>query len=109
MANMSYCRFENTYSDLVDCIETFRNEYDGNPSKAKANLSIREWPKFKALMDLIFEVAEDHSEYWEEEIDTAEGLSQDQLNALNTEYREQEEWDEFGDEIDWKENLDESV
>jgi hypothetical protein len=21
MANMSYCRFENTYNDLIDCIE----------------------------------------------------------------------------------------
>jgi hypothetical protein len=25
MANMSYCRFENTYSDLADCVQALRN------------------------------------------------------------------------------------
>ena len=25
MSNMSYCRFENTSSDLRDCLEAFRN------------------------------------------------------------------------------------
>jgi hypothetical protein len=32
MANMSYCRFENTYNDLIDCIENLnvsaKNERD---------------------------------------------------------------------------------
>lgn len=26
MANMSYCRFENTYNDLLDCFDEIRNE-----------------------------------------------------------------------------------
>ena len=26
MANMSYCRFENTYNDLIDCIENITEE-----------------------------------------------------------------------------------
>jgi hypothetical protein len=26
MANMSYCRFENTYHDLVDCFDNIWNE-----------------------------------------------------------------------------------
>ena len=26
MANMSYCRFENTYNDLIDCIENMDYE-----------------------------------------------------------------------------------
>ena len=29
MGNMSYCRFENTYHDLMDCIENW-NEEAGN-------------------------------------------------------------------------------
>ena len=29
MANMSYCRFENTYNELIDCIENL-NEAAGN-------------------------------------------------------------------------------
>jgi hypothetical protein len=26
MANMSYCRFENTYNDLLDCFENIEQE-----------------------------------------------------------------------------------
>jgi hypothetical protein len=26
MANMSYCRFENTYHDLIDCFDNIWNE-----------------------------------------------------------------------------------
>jgi hypothetical protein len=26
MANMSYCRFENTYNDLIDCLENISDE-----------------------------------------------------------------------------------
>lgn len=26
MANMSYCRFENTYNDLLDCLENMGSE-----------------------------------------------------------------------------------
>ena len=26
MANMSYCRFENTYNDLIDCLDNIENE-----------------------------------------------------------------------------------
>jgi hypothetical protein len=26
MVNMSYCRFENTYNDLIDCIENLNQE-----------------------------------------------------------------------------------
>jgi hypothetical protein len=28
--NMSYCRFENTYNDLVDCIENMSKESSNN-------------------------------------------------------------------------------
>lgn len=27
MGNMSYCRFENTYEDLVECYETLQEKY----------------------------------------------------------------------------------
>ena len=30
MGNMSYCRFENTTSDLDDCIEAIHEHYDEN-------------------------------------------------------------------------------
>jgi hypothetical protein len=31
MSNMSYCRFENTMSDLADCQEQLRMLLDGEP------------------------------------------------------------------------------
>ena len=30
MANMSYCRFENTYHDLVDCFDNIWNECEND-------------------------------------------------------------------------------
>lgn len=34
MPNMSYCRFENTYNDLVDCLRTLKEEgFDGIESQ----------------------------------------------------------------------------
>lgn len=49
MANMSYCRFENTLSDLKDC----RDALDRGDS-----LSEREVKKAKALIDLCREIAD---------------------------------------------------
>ena len=52
MANMSYCRFENTLSDLEDC----RDALDKGDS-----LSEREARKAKALIDLCRDIA--HYDY----------------------------------------------
>lgn len=46
MANMSYCRFRNTLSDLLDCEQNWNDIEDENGSEAKAradllNLCIR--------------------------------------------------------------------
>ena len=44
MANMSYCRFENTYNDLIDCIENLNkvasNERDERYRKRLIELMI---------------------------------------------------------------------
>ena len=44
MANMSYCRFENTYNDLIDCIENMdceaENERDERYRKRLIQLMI---------------------------------------------------------------------
>ncbi|SEC46103.1 hypothetical protein SAMN04489761_3057 [Tenacibaculum sp. MAR_2009_124] len=56
MSNMSYCRFENTYHDLIDCQETLQNEgvqsieEDSNP---------REKPYIKHLIQLCKNIAEE--------------------------------------------------
>ena len=45
MANMSYCRFENTVSDLADCVMALKRVvYDGEA------ISEREWAKAKSML-----------------------------------------------------------
>jgi len=53
MANMSYCRFENTLSDLMDC----------NNNKPEKNLSRREAKAFVDLIALCREIADYYEEY----------------------------------------------
>lgn len=47
MANMSYCRFENTYSDLRDCVLALELLTEGD-----ATISKREWEYAKMMRDL---------------------------------------------------------
>lgn len=41
MANMSYCRFENTYRDLMDCFRAFQNGKQDDLSDSELNYAIR--------------------------------------------------------------------
>jgi hypothetical protein len=50
MSNMSYCRFENTYNDLVDCWESVNDK----------DLSDNEKRYRDKLMNLCKEIAEDY-------------------------------------------------
>lgn len=47
MANMSYCRFENTYSDLRECVMHLELLTGGD-----ATISKREWEYAKMMRDL---------------------------------------------------------
>lgn len=47
MANMSYCRFENTYSDLRDCVMALELLTVGD-----ATISRREWHYAKMMRSL---------------------------------------------------------
>jgi len=38
MANMAYCRFVNTYQDLLDCLENMDEERDPEEEKYKKKL-----------------------------------------------------------------------
>ena len=35
MANMSYCRFENTFNDLIDCIDNISQEAENERDERK--------------------------------------------------------------------------
>ena len=56
MANMSYCRFQNTYGDLADCVEAFREIVEDGESISK-----NEWNKAKSIKVL----CEQYLELWE--------------------------------------------
>jgi hypothetical protein len=38
MANMSYCRFENTYRDMIDCYHNLNNKLSDNENKYRKKL-----------------------------------------------------------------------
>jgi hypothetical protein len=51
MANMSYCKFENTYSDLRQCWEEFDDANSESEKKAR-----------KAIIKLCKKIVEDYGE-----------------------------------------------
>jgi hypothetical protein len=55
MSNMSYCRFENTLPDLIDCAEALEN-IDGN----LAELSKSEAKKANELIQLCVDIAQSY-------------------------------------------------
>ena len=42
MANMSYCRFQNTYYDLKDCVESITSLHDLSKTERDYALKLRE-------------------------------------------------------------------
>ena len=54
MSNMSYCRFENTASDLADCLEHIGDDEDEMSEYEKAGK--------KRLLKLCAQIAEDYGD-----------------------------------------------
>jgi hypothetical protein len=64
MANMSYCRFENTLHDLADCVNALDGVvYDGE------SISEREWKHAKRM-----------KEWCERFIETFEDIDEEEVN-----------------------------
>jgi hypothetical protein len=57
MSNMSYCRFENTYHDLQDCMESMDDD----------DLSTSEEEYRRRLIQLSKQIAEEYGNEMEEE------------------------------------------
>lgn len=53
--NMSYCRFENTYDDLRDCLEALENS---SVKRLEEDASQYEKPYIRKLIELCEEIAE---------------------------------------------------
>ena len=59
MSNMSYCRFENTYNDLVDCKDSL---YENGIEYLEKNTNQHEKKYIKKLIQLCKEISEDYGE-----------------------------------------------
>lgn len=56
MSNMSYCRFENTYNDLLECLDALDNE--GGIEGVEEEANQYEKPYVRKLIELCDEVAQ---------------------------------------------------
>lgn len=52
MANMSYCRFENTYHDLMDCYENIDGDLSDSENEYRSK-----------LVELCHDLAEENEDY----------------------------------------------
>jgi len=63
MANMSYCRFENTFNDLIDCIDNIEqeaeNERDERKRKDMIYLLFENIDLFEELKEKLDNVSQD--------------------------------------------------
>ena len=61
MSSMSYCRFENTYGDLEECLTALQDE--GGIEGIEEDTNDREKPYIKKLIALCRDIAEEYGEY----------------------------------------------
>lgn len=68
MANMSYCRFENTSNDLRDCIDAMQEAFDDNISLEQFKEDIGKYERyaFQQMLEYCENFIKIHSD-WEEE------------------------------------------
>ena len=63
MPNMSYCRFENTYNDLIDCLDNIRDEASNDRDERYRIKMIRLLSdKIGLIENLIDEVNNNHDQ-----------------------------------------------
>lgn len=77
MANMSYCRFENTLGDFMDCLDVMNDVYQGNrdalylseTERACINGMRRKCEKFIEVYDYLVELNKirDYNELFDED------------------------------------------
>lgn len=63
--NMSYCRFQNTLNDLLDCQSSLTNNDNEDPIESYKNLSLDEQRAFKYLIETCKEIVEETEELME--------------------------------------------
>ena len=59
MSNMSYCKFENTFNDLNDCLTSLENY---SIEELEENASTYEKPYIRKLINLCTEISQNYDE-----------------------------------------------
>ena len=59
MSNMSYCKFENTFNDLNDCLTSLENY---SIEELEENASRYEKPYIRKLINLCTEISQNYDE-----------------------------------------------
>ena len=98
MGNMSYCRFENTASDLADCSEALDRLFTQDNGDEDCQLSERELRHAKHLVKLCYNIIEmvqiaahvETMEELEDETEIDQAMDEAQLEAKKAD-REQNE------------------
>lgn len=62
MANMAYCRFENTYKDLIDCYEALQNSEIESLSESEKKYAIKLIKMCRDVSDEFLDEADDFSD-----------------------------------------------
>ena len=57
MSNMSYCRFQNTLNDLMDCYDNWDSELDDDRSLSNEEVQAR-----KRLLEICEQIVDDYGE-----------------------------------------------
>jgi DnaJ-domain-containing protein 1 len=81
MANMSYCRFENTAGDMNDCLNDLIEAVDSGLSTAQFMdrlSSVYERRSVQRMIDLLGQMSEAF-----EQLEANEGLSEEELEELD--------------------------
>jgi DnaJ-domain-containing protein 1 len=81
MANMSYCRFENTTGDMNDCLNDLIEAVDSGLSMAQFMdrlSSVYERRSVQRMIDLLGQMSEAF-----EQLEANEGLSEEELEELD--------------------------
>jgi hypothetical protein len=64
MANMSYCRYENTLKDLADCLQALRKESEEGSDLSESELSARD--QLLALCSTVASVSDQLVQDWQD-------------------------------------------
>lgn len=88
MSNMSYCRFQNTLHDLIDCQDQLEAILNADTEDGDGKLSEEELSAATQLVDRCISITRlvaEHNGLYIEELDELDGLASGSIEVANDE------------------------